>query len=242
MEFSRQGYWSGSPFPSPEDLPNPGTEPRSPAFQADSLPSKPPEKHNNVEHLILMYLLTMYISSLKKCFYSYFASFSFRLFAFLMLSCINCLCILGITPYQSYHLQVNMLSFRQWLPSLCKTFFFFFLLYFTILYWFCHTSTWILHRCTWVPNPEPPSHVPPHTISLGHPSAPAPSILYPALNLDWWFISYLILYMFQCHSPKSSHPVPLPLSPKVRYTHLCLFSCLAYRVVIAIFLNSIYMC
>ena len=32
------------------------------------------------------------------------------------------------------------------------------------------------------------------------------------------------------------------LSPKVRYTHLCLFSCLAYRVVIAIFLNSIYMC
>ena len=37
-------------------------------------------------------------------------------------------------------------------------------------------------------------------------------------------------------------PLPLPLSPKVRYTHLCLFSCLAYRVVIAIFLNSIYMC
>ena len=132
MEFSRQGYWSGSPFPSPEDLPNPGTEPRSPAFQADSLPSKPPEKHNNVEHLILMYLLTMYISSLKKCFYSYFASFSFRLFASLMLSCINCLCILGITPYQSYHLQVNMLSFRQWLPSMCKTFFFFF--YFTLQY------------------------------------------------------------------------------------------------------------
>ena len=44
------------------------------------------------------------------------------------------------------------------------------------------------------------------------------------------------------HSPKSSHPLPLPLSPKVWYTHLCLFSCLAYRVVIAIFLNSIYMC
>ena len=38
------------------------------------------------------------------------------------------------------------------------------------------------------------------------------------------------------------HPLPLPLSPKVHYTHLCLFSCLAYRVVIAIFLNSIYMC
>ena len=36
MEFSRQEYWSGLPFPSPGDLPNPGIEPGSPAFQADS--------------------------------------------------------------------------------------------------------------------------------------------------------------------------------------------------------------
>ena len=42
-----------------------------------------------------------------------------------------------------------------------------------------------LHGCTQVPNPETPSHLPPHTIPLGHPSAPAPSILYPASNLDW---------------------------------------------------------
>ena len=42
MEFSRQEYCSGLPFPSPEDLPNPGTEPQSPALQADSLPSEPP--------------------------------------------------------------------------------------------------------------------------------------------------------------------------------------------------------
>ena len=40
--FSRQEYWSGLPFPSPGDLPNPGIEPRSPALQADALPSKPP--------------------------------------------------------------------------------------------------------------------------------------------------------------------------------------------------------
>ena len=44
MEFSRQEYQSGFPFPSPGDLPNPGTEPRFPAFQADSLPSEPPGK------------------------------------------------------------------------------------------------------------------------------------------------------------------------------------------------------
>ena len=43
MEFYRQEYWSGLPFPSPEDLPYPGTEHRSPALQADSLPSESPE-------------------------------------------------------------------------------------------------------------------------------------------------------------------------------------------------------
>ena len=41
MEFSRQEYWSGLPFPSPGDLPNPGIEPRSPVLQTDSLPSEP---------------------------------------------------------------------------------------------------------------------------------------------------------------------------------------------------------
>jgi len=43
MGFSRQEYWSGLSFPSPED-PDPGIEPRSPAFQADSLPCEPPGK------------------------------------------------------------------------------------------------------------------------------------------------------------------------------------------------------
>ena len=42
MEFSRQEYWSGLPFPSPGDLPDPGIEPRSPALQADGLTSEPP--------------------------------------------------------------------------------------------------------------------------------------------------------------------------------------------------------
>ena len=88
---------------------------------------------------------------------------------------------------------------------------------------------------------EPPSHIPPHTIPLGHPSAPAPCILYHASNLDWRFVSYMILYMFQCHSPKSSHLRPLPQSPKDCSMHLCLFCCLAYRVIVTIVLNSIYM-
>ena len=41
MEFSRQEYWSGFPFPSPWDLPNPGIKPGSPALEADALTSEP---------------------------------------------------------------------------------------------------------------------------------------------------------------------------------------------------------
>ena len=44
MEFSRQEDWSGLPFPTPEDLPNPEMELGSPALQEDSLPSEPPGK------------------------------------------------------------------------------------------------------------------------------------------------------------------------------------------------------
>ena len=44
MEFSRQEYWSGLPCPSLWDLPDPGIKPGSPAFQADSSPTEPPEK------------------------------------------------------------------------------------------------------------------------------------------------------------------------------------------------------
>ena len=48
MGFSRQEYWSGLPFRSPEDLPDPGIEPGSPTFQADALTSEPPGKPDDV--------------------------------------------------------------------------------------------------------------------------------------------------------------------------------------------------
>ena len=44
MGLSRQEYWSGLPFPSPGDLPDPGIEPGAPALEADTLPSEPPGK------------------------------------------------------------------------------------------------------------------------------------------------------------------------------------------------------
>ena len=88
-----------------------------------------------------------------------------------------------------------------------------------------HESATGIH--TRVPHPEPPSLLPPCTIPLGRLSAPAPSIQYHASNLAWRFID-MIVYMFQCHSPKSSHPLPLPLpqSPKDCSIHLCLFAAL----------------
>ena len=61
MGFSRQEYLSGLPFPSPGDLPDPGLELRSPALQADALPSEPPGKpidrkvpFKYVEHLFCL--------------------------------------------------------------------------------------------------------------------------------------------------------------------------------------------
>ena len=72
MEFSRQEYWSGLPFPSPEDLPNPGIEPGSPTFQADALESEPPEKpkiHIYV-HICTIYIY-IYVHT-QRCIYAYF--------------------------------------------------------------------------------------------------------------------------------------------------------------------------
>ena len=107
---------------------------------------------------------------------------------------------------------------------------------------FCHTLTWIIHGCTCVPHPEPPFHLPPHPTPQGSPSALALSALFHASNLDWWSISHMVvIYIFQCYSLKSSHPRLLPQSPKVCSLYLCLFCCLAYRVIITITLNSIYM-
>jgi len=111
-----------------------------------------------------------------------------------------------------------------------KTIIFFIILFFnfTILYWFCHISKWIRHRYTCVPHSEPSSLLPPHTIPLSHPSAPAPSIQYRASNLDWQLISYMILYILPNRSTLSiSHRVQktvlyISVSFAVSYTGLLL--------------------
>ena len=57
MRFSRQEYWSGLPFPSPGDLPDPGIEPGSPALESDALTSEPPGKPKKKPYCKLIFRL-----------------------------------------------------------------------------------------------------------------------------------------------------------------------------------------
>ena len=74
MGFSKQEYWSGFPFLSPGDLPDPGIKPRSPALQADALPSEPPGKPKNVQITVQLHsfhiLARLCSKSFKLCFSS----------------------------------------------------------------------------------------------------------------------------------------------------------------------------
>ena len=59
MEFSRQKYWNGLPFPPPGDLPNPGIEPRFPALQVDSSSSELPGKPKVAIHIFVLIFIQL---------------------------------------------------------------------------------------------------------------------------------------------------------------------------------------
>ena len=106
---------------------------------------------------------------------------------------------------------------------------------------FCHTLTWFSLGFTCVPHPDPPSRLPPPPIPLGLPSPPIwalVSCIQPGLVICFNLDSILVSMLF----PQTFHPHLLPQSPKVYSVYLCPFFCFAYRVIITIFLNSIYMC
>ena len=99
---------------------------------------------------------------------------------------------------------------------------------------FCHTSMWISQG--WSPLPH---SSPPHSSRLSQ----STSFECPAswIELTLSSILHIVIYMFQRYSLKSPHPY-LPQSLKICSLHLCLFCCLACRVIVTIFLNSTYMC
>ena len=111
----------------------------------------------------------------------------------------TCIFNLIFTAFWNFHCfiytHISLQAFPLWFFFyLFFNFFLLFLFYFTILYWFCHTSTCIRHGCTHVPHPEPPSLILPHTIPLGHPSAPAPAPSISSLKRSFVSLQIYNLY------------------------------------------------
>ena len=103
--------------------------------------------------------------------------------------------------------------------------FFYYYYLFTLLYNIVLVLPYIDLNLPWVymcSSSWTPSHLPPHPIPLGHPSAPAPSVLYHASNLDWWFVSHMIIYVsmpfFQITPPSPA----LTESKRLFYTSVSL--------------------
>ena len=124
-------------------------------------------------------------------------------------------------------------------------FFFFLLLFFFFTLQYCigfaihqHASATGVHVFP-ILNPSPTSLPIPSlwVIPVHQPQASC------ILHLTWTVDSFLIWYYTCFNAILPNHPpaLPLPQSPKDCSIHLCLFCCLAYRVIVTIFLNSIYM-
>ena len=144
---------------------------------------------------------------------------------------------------------------QPWHEDLCQqstvfAFYLFFLNFilffnFTIFYWFCHILKWICHRYTNVPHPAPSSLLPPR--SPYHPSGSSQctspkhpvSCMEPGLENRFIHDTIHISMPFSQIIPPS--PSPSPTESKRLSIHQCLFCCLVYRVIVTIFLNSIYM-
>ena len=157
------------------------------------------------------------------------------MFTFAIVHFTDCiLYVLGFVPYLIYSLLFQNKERFFCFPHKVLKFCFYLGFFFSLIYLFFFTLQYCIglpyinmnppqvYTCSpsWTPLP-PPSP----TIPLGHLNAPAPSILYPASNLDWRLVSYMILYMFQCHSP--NHPT-LSLSHRVQKT--VLYICVSFAV------------
>ena len=134
MRFSRQEYWSGLPFPSPGDLPNPGIEPGSPTLQADSLTSEPSGKpfswarvlHNLVSSWFLFLIWANHIEILQILKYAMLSQYFYLyvcLWFFLLLEMtIICLIVWELLVFQNsaqISLCLKILPDHFWSQSIC---------------------------------------------------------------------------------------------------------------------------
>ena len=134
----------------------------------------------------------------------------------------------------SFYLKHILLFFIYFL-----WFYLFILLYFTLQY--CIGFAIHQHESATWSKPEPPSyHLSPYHLSG---SSQCTSPKHPVSCIEPRLATRFLHDIIHVSMPfsQSSHPLPLPQNPKVCSIHLCLFCCLAYRVIITIFLNSIYM-
>ena len=107
----------------------------------------------------------------------------------------------------------------------------------TIFYSFCHTLTWISHGCTCVPHPEPslPPPSPTHPSGLSQCTNPENPVLFikPGLAIYFTYGNIHVSMLFSQIIPS----LPSSTESKSLFLHPCLFCCLAYKVIITIFLN-----
>ena len=172
--------------------------------------------------------------------------------------CFHCfpICFLEEMGLDAMILIFSMLNFKP--TSSLSSFTFFFFFFFLVIFFPFIFISWRLitlqycsgflpytdmnqpwtYMCSPSRSPLPPSSPPNPS---GSSQCTSPEHLSHASNLGWWSVSPLIVYLLQCYSLRTSHPRLLPQSPKVCSVHLCLFFCFAYKVIIIISLNSIYM-
>ena len=144
-----------------------------------------------------------------------------------------------------FYLSILLGKTRRWTlgsfsVSICHLYFILF--YFILQYCsgFCHTLAWISHGFTLVPHPDPPPA-----------SLPIPSLWVFPVHQPWALVSCIKTglaifspWQYTCFNALlSDHPtLTFSQSPKVCSVYLCLFFCPADRVIVNIFLKSIYMC
>ena len=100
--------------------------------------------------------------------------------------------------------------FSSWILFIFKNYFNWRLITLQYCSGFCHTLTWISHGCICVPHPEPPSHIPPHPIPQGHPSAPALKhpvwCIEPGLVIHFIYDNIHVSMLFSQIIPSSPSP------------------------------------